>query len=92
MEDQLNNQLYREAISRWGEESQIVMAIEEMAELTQQLTKVLRGQVSLTKLGEELADVEIMLEQLRVMKPDVARFADDWKHDKLERLRERLDQ
>lgn len=39
----------------------------------------------------ELDDVEIMLEQLRVISPGTARAADQIRVEKLRRLRERLD-
>ena len=87
-----NRALYEEPIGIWGVESQMVMAIEEMAELTQQLTKGLRGQGTLDKLSEEIADVEIMLEQLRVMNPGCAKRADEWKVEKIVRLRKKLDE
>lgn len=85
-------ELYADAIGRWGEDSQIVLAIEELAELTKELTKFLRGDGSISKLAEEVADVEIMLEQLRSMFPGVADEADSWREKKLVRLKKRLEE
>ena len=57
------------AISKWGRDAQIHMAIEEMAELIQALMKYPRKQdgSTLNKVIEEIVDVEIMLEQLKLM-------------------------
>ena len=41
------------------------MCIEEMAELTHAITKYLRGVNCVSYVEEEIADVEIMLEQLK---------------------------
>jgi len=64
----MNEELYLRAIDLWGRDAQIIMAIEEMAELTDKLTKFLRGrEVSLNGIAEEIADVRIMLEQLDII-------------------------
>lgn len=55
------------AIHRYGEQSQIVMLFEEMAELQKEVCKNMRGNENLEHLEEELADVYIMMEQLRIM-------------------------
>jgi NTP pyrophosphatase (non-canonical NTP hydrolase) len=62
-----NEELYAEAIKLWGENLQLIMAIEEMAELTKAITKYIRGKPDyhLKYITEEIADVEIMLEQLK---------------------------
>ncbi|MBA7648140.1 hypothetical protein ES703_55922 [subsurface metagenome] len=64
--------LYREAVKQWGVDAQVIMAFEEMAELTQSLCKLRRNNYRWgddkqlrTNLKEELADVEIMLEQVK---------------------------
>lgn len=67
--------LYEGAVHKFGEKAQILMAIEEMSELTKALLKYLRfkefgqgeeGDV-LAAISEERADVEIMLNQLHVI-------------------------
>ena len=63
-------ELYEEAISKWDKEFQILMVIEEMAELTQALIKYFRGKKPFENsynIAEEMADVEIMLEQLKII-------------------------
>jgi len=61
--------VYRKAIERFGPPNQMIKAIEEMSELTKVLAKILvmGGEVSLDELIEEVADVTIMMEQLRLM-------------------------
>lgn len=61
--------LYRQAVGKWGLSLQMGMLMEECAELIQATHKVLRkgdvDQETWNKLAEEMADVEIMLEQLK---------------------------
>ena len=55
----------RAAVDHFGEKSQIIVAIEEMSELTKALTKWEREIGSTSEIAEEIADVEIMLAQLK---------------------------
>jgi NTP pyrophosphatase (non-canonical NTP hydrolase) len=60
--------IYRQAIEKWGCESQIDMLVEECAELIVAVNHARRGQwvgQVIHDLINELADVEIMLEQMR---------------------------
>jgi len=79
--------IYQEAINKWGAEPQILMAIEEMAELTDALCKAIRGRE--TNVEEEIADVKIVLKQLEIMfdKKEV----DEWEKKKLKRLERRIE-
>ncbi|MGN0733700.1 MAG: hypothetical protein ACI4LC_05960 [Emergencia sp.] len=54
-------------IDKYGEEAQARMAIEEMSELTKEICKRFRGDDNLDHIAEEIADVEIMLDQLKMM-------------------------
>jgi len=62
-------ELYKKAIKIFGQEAQLKMAIEEMAELTKAICKLFRknGENERVAIYEEIADVEIMIEQLRVL-------------------------
>lgn len=81
------------AIRCYGETAQIDMAVEEMAELTKALCKVKRAAPGATTTAaianviEEIADVQIMLDQLRLI---FARSTDEVEEDKLRRLLSRL--
>jgi len=78
--------IYQEAINKWGAEPQILMAIEEMAELTDALCKAIRGRE--TNVEEEIADVKIMIRQLETM--FVKKKVDEWEKKKLKRLERRI--
>lgn len=52
-------------IEKWGETAQLHMAIEEMAELTKEIIKYFRGNDNREHIIEEIADVILMIEQLK---------------------------
>lgn len=77
------------AVAACGKEHQLIICMEEMAELTKELSKHIRGQENDLCVAEEIADVEIMLEQLKLIfdiRTDVERVKDE----KLIRLDQRL--
>ena len=78
--------VYETAVMLWGVDSQVKMLFEEMAELTQAVCKYFRKPSSetFTHINEEMADVEIMLAQMRVMFGNEA--TDRYKAKKLARL------
>lgn len=70
------------------------MVFEEMAELQDVLCKFLRGRVdedTRTHIAEEIADVEIMLQQM-VMLFDCAGQVETFRRYKLERLAGRIEE
>lgn len=79
--------LYRLALQRFGPDAQALKLTEEAAELAAS-ARNLNGQGSESDLAAELADVEIMTEQLRLQGMD--RLIDFHKQKKLERLAARL--
>ncbi len=82
-------QILGRAVSFYGSEIQRVVAIEELSELQKELCKSLRGQTDRQHIAEEIADVQIMLEQMMILYElhyDVV--ARRWK--KVDRLRNRL--
>ena len=83
------NEVLKAAIAHYGEQMQVVVAIEELSELQKELTKLLRGQADERHINEEMADVEIMLEQLKLMFGNRAAVT-YWEHKKIDRLRKRL--
>lgn len=64
-----SHKLYKKAIRRWGLEPQINMMIEECAELIVELQKRNRNKNGSTAsdIIEELVDVEILLEQMKLI-------------------------
>lgn len=61
-----NSKVLKTALVTYGIDMQRAVAIEEMAELTKELVKDKRGQDNLDHIIEEIADVEIMLAQLKL--------------------------
>lgn len=55
------------AIQTYGIDAQLDMCVEEMSELTKEICKKKRGKNNRNQIAEEIADVEIMLEQLKIM-------------------------
>ena len=90
--------LFAEAVRQWGVDAQVSMAIEEMAELTKALCKMKRqdyrwgnvGQLrsNWESLAEEVADVELMLDQIKYMFEIHSTI--EYKEQKLERLTQLL--
>jgi len=81
--------LLDQAICKWGPELQADMAIEECSELIQAICKRKRGYPDEDNLIEEIADVCIMMDQLKLM------FGIDKVEEaivkKLNRLKDRLE-
>lgn len=81
------------AITTYGAPAQMGMAVEEMAELTKALCKVKRvscaaeAKAALENAVEELADVQIMLDQLRII---FGRSTAEIEEEKLRRLLRRI--
>lgn len=84
------NDLYKRAAEVFGRENQIIVAIEEMAEATKELTKTLRSGGEVEWLAEELADARIMIEQMEQLF-GIESVVEKWRKMKLERLAERVE-
>lgn len=89
-------QLYRDAVSTWGDTHQIVKMIEECAELTHALSRWINNANSTKKdyIIDELVDVGIVHEQLQYIFREM--YGDDDTYIKrmnfkLQRLKERID-
>lgn len=69
MYDEKTEKIYYKMISKFGNENQILVAIEELSELQKELLKGLRytQEERLHNITEEMADVEIMLDQLKLI-------------------------
>ena len=78
------------ALSRYGGTMQMVVAMEEMAELTKEISKHIRGADNDDHLAEEIADVRIMLDQMMILF-DCTASVKIYEAAKMERLRDRLE-
>ena len=82
-------EIYKELIQRYGE-AQIVVAVEEVSELQKELCKYLRKKGNKHNLAEEMADVEIMLEQMKMYFHIENESIEQIKEQKIERTKNRL--
>jgi NTP pyrophosphatase (non-canonical NTP hydrolase) len=88
------NTLLQRAVDTWGRFAQVDMIIEEMSELTKALLKERRVPPALVNelenaianIREEIADVQIMLDQMKLIYGDPKNI----ESEKLDRLAERL--
>ena len=81
--------VFRAAIEEYGAYAQSLMLLEEMAELQKEVCKSYRGNDNTEQIAEEIADVEIMLAQIKMIygvADEVARY----RRDKVARLWKRL--
>lgn len=79
------------ALERYGREAQEDMAIEEMGELIVAIMHLRRERIAVRELAEEIADVEIMLMQLKTAH-DIHELVEQIKDIKIDRLEKRLEQ
>lgn len=59
-----NSEIYQEAINTFGAEHQITKAVEELGEPSTALARYLNGDGDIDNITEELADVNVVCEQL----------------------------
>ena len=86
-------EILQEAIKKYGVNNQCDVCIEKMSELTKELLKLRREstqagfQKRRENIKEEIADVQIMLDQMRII------FGDTFEQEefKVNRLKERLE-
>ena len=82
-------EVFEKALVKYGPLSQILMTFEEMAELQQALNKFVRKNDGLAEIvkniAEEIADVEIMLTQMKNLF-DIDDMVAAYRENKVERL------
>lgn len=84
-------QIFKKALKKYGLELQMIVCIEEMSELTKELTKTIRKKGNINNIIEEIADVEITTAEIKQylgIKNDV----NVQKQIKLKRLENRLNE
>lgn len=84
-------EVYKEALWIFGQETQLVVALEELNEIQKEICKALRGFVNTAKLAEEVADATIMLEQLRYIF-GIGQAVDQMVDTKIRRLVQRIEE
>lgn len=82
------------AVEQYGEGAQLVKCCEELSELTQAICKRFdmgaEYSFDVEAVVEEIADVEIMIEQVRMILRVDPEMEQRWRERKLNRLRRRL--
>ena len=88
MQNNREKEILRAAVMKWGE-LQLVKIMEESGELIQACSRKILGREDADhNLEEEIADMEIMLGQARIIAD--SEEVDRWKKIKLERLAQTL--
>ena len=82
-------EVYAKLLEKYGD-AQIIIAIEELSELQKELCKVLREKGVYDSVVEEIADVEIMLEQMKMYFGIDDEEVEEVKKNKIERTIKRL--
>lgn len=98
-----SKEIMYKAINTYGVENQMIKTVEELSELSQALCKSIvrlnytKEKTSLEddlksvdNIFEEIADVEIMLEQCKIMF-QCDKEVNEWKQEKIKRLERRLE-
>ena len=82
------NHILQAALTIYGPDMQKIVAIEELSELQKELCKSMRCADNVGQIAEEIADVQIMLDQM-VMLFGCSEETEKWRADKKERLKMR---
>ena len=85
------NHILQAALTIYGPDMQKIVAIEELSELQKELCKSLRCADNVGRIAEEIADVQIMLQQLVILF-DCKETVDKYRQYKLERLAGRIEE
>jgi len=85
--------IYKDTINKWGQRAQLEMLQEECTELALATRKFIRknDEDSRIQVANEIADVQIMIEQFLVMFPEAQVRIDNEKTYKLLRLQKRVE-
>lgn len=86
-----NKEIYQRVADKHGVDAQLTVVIEELSELIKEICKDKRDLGSVDHIAEEVADVEIMCEQVRFIY-GIDDRVDAWKDYKLRRLEGKLEQ
>lgn len=62
----MKTRIFKELIDKYGDK-QVIVAIEELSELQKELCKYLRGKGNIENITEELADAQIMINQMQML-------------------------
>lgn len=83
-------EILRQAVETYGADAQQKMLLEEMSELQKEICKHWRGRDNVGNIAEEIADVEIMLDQMQILF-ECSDAVSAFRAAKLDRLRRRIE-
>lgn len=83
--------VYDRALDAYGPDVQLTVALEELSEAQKEICKMLRGMGNIENLAEEIADAEIMLEQVKNMF-NIEELVDEVAEKKLDRLQRKIEE
>lgn len=86
----MNDEIIASSIDKYGKEQQSIVCMEECCELTQAVSKELRGKHDKDHLVEEIADVTICIEMLKQMYAISENEIDNWIEVKQNRMLKRM--
>ena len=84
-----DTEIFKAALAKWGSDAQTVMVFEEMSELQKELCKNSRGKENAEQIAEEIADVQIMLDQMIILH-NCENAVKEYRRSKIERLKIRI--
>lgn len=85
MTQKQEQQYIKEMIDTLGKETTLVIAMEELAELQQQVSKLYRGKGNIENLTEEIADVCICIDLITKVSGVKEEQLESWINKKMER-------
>ncbi len=86
-------EIFKAAVEKWGSRAQLEMAQEEATELALAIRKHIRSNDPNTfhAMADEIADMEIMIGQIKSMFPGIGKCVGKQKAFKMKRLKNRID-
>lgn len=81
--------VFERALEHYGPELQTSVLVEEMAELQKEICKYWRGHANYDHVAEEIADVSIMLDQMKLLF-QCGGAVQAWRLEKVRRLADRI--
>lgn len=83
--------VFRSALKKFGGEKQTIKLFEEMAELQDSICKFVAQRGNVDHIAEEIADVQIMLNQMIILH-DCADKVQEYRKQKVDRLKRRIEE
>lgn len=81
--------VFERALMHYGADVQTTVLVEEMAELQKEICKYWRGRPNYDHIAEEMADLSIMLDQMKLLFQNGG-AVQGWRLEKVRRLAQRI--